>query len=34
MAGKDVIVNGTIPEVPKGKQADSLRLSSIELAKG
>lgn len=33
MAGKRVAVNGTIPEVLKGKLPETLRLNSIELAK-
>jgi copper chaperone CopZ len=30
LAGKNVVVNGTVPEVPKGKLPESLRLNSID----
>jgi copper chaperone CopZ len=33
MVGKRVAVSGAIPEVPKGKLPETLRLNSIELAK-
>src|ERR1700756_1469120 len=33
MVGKTVVVNGTIPEVPKGKLPETLRLDSIEIVK-
>jgi copper chaperone CopZ len=33
MVGKRVVVNGTIPEIPKGKLPETLRLNSIDLVK-
>ena len=33
MVGKTIVVNGTIPEVPKGKLPETLRLDSIEIVK-
>jgi hypothetical protein len=33
MVGKAVVVNGTIPEVPKGKLPETLRLNSVEVVK-
>ncbi|MCU1306738.1 MAG: Heavy metal transport/detoxification protein [Acidobacteriaceae bacterium] len=34
MVGKPVVVNGVIPEVPKGKLPETIRLTTIEPAKG